>query len=273
MRLLSVVSVAAVASIALIQSASAADMPAGAPVYKAPGLIAPTWTGFYVGGNVGYGRDSNTANVSGVASDPAVAPFLAFFLASGGITQSLDPSAHGFVGGGQIGYNWQVKPDWLVGVEADIQGSGIKGTDTGIATPQFLDVSTTSVGKKLDWFGTVRVRAGVLVDPSLLLYGTGGFAYGKTEISFSTADVTSGCIVGATICADNSGTRIHGGWTVGGGIEAMVARHWTVRAEYLYVDLGEQTLEAPSSTAPITFSATGKFQENIVRIGANYLFN
>src|ERR1700731_2636205 len=131
------------ASVAWIAAASfgaavAADLPLA---YKAPvrAVPAPTWTGFYVGGNVGYGWDSGSSSVSALSTDPALAPALAAILAAGSYPTSLSPSAQGVIGGGQIGYNWQLPSPWLIGLEADLQGSGIKGADRQTGSPAFFD--------------------------------------------------------------------------------------------------------------------------------------
>jgi outer membrane immunogenic protein len=96
------------------------------------------------------------------------------------------------------------------------------------------------------------------------LYGTGGFAYGQTEASFSTVGTAA------------SATSTRTGWTAGAGFEIMVAPHWTVRGEYLYVDLGTQSLTGATSSpffaAPVTFTSTTQFRENVLRAGFNYTF-
>src|ERR1700738_2922986 len=138
-------------------AAVAADLSAA---YKAPvKAIAPavSWSGFYLGGNVGYGWDSgSTTGISAAATDPAVAPALAALVGAGGYPATLSPSAQGVIGGGQIGYNWQLPSPWLIGLEADLQGSGIKGSDSQTRSPAFFDTISTGVTKSIDWFGTVR---------------------------------------------------------------------------------------------------------------------
>ncbi len=189
--------------------AHAADL---APTYKAPvKAFAPvqTWDGFYVGGNVGYDWSTGSTGISALSTDPALAAPLAAFIAAGSFPTSLSPSAKGVIGGIQAGYNWQVAPQWLVGL-----------------------ATSTTVTKGIDWFGTVRGRVGVLVAPQWLLYGTGGFAYGRTKSSFSTTDVTSGCGVGLTICASGASSGTSTGWTAGAGTEVMFAPNWSFKAEY-----------------------------------------
>ena len=242
------------------------------------GDAAPSWSGFYAGANIGYGWGSGDVGVLPVA--PAVIPpdfpdiqqFIDALRASGSFPTSLSPSEHGFTGGGQVGYNWELPSNWVVGIEADLQASGMKDSDTQGRTPQFFDETSTTVSKKVEWFGTVRGRAGYLVNPDWLIFATGGIAYGKTNLGFSVTDVTSGCIANATICTDQNDSGVHFGWTAGAGVEAMLASNWSVKAEYLYVDLGERSFNATTNT-PVEFKVSAKYHEQIMRIGLNYHFN
>jgi outer membrane immunogenic protein len=255
-------------------AAVAADL---SSAYKAPvKAIAPVanWNGFYVGGNVGYGWDSgSTTGISAAATDPALAPALAAMVGAGAYPATLSPSAQGVIGGGQIGYNWQLPSPWLIGLEADLQGSGIKGSDSQTRSPAFFDTISTGVAKSIDWFGTVRGRAGFLATPQWLLYGTGGLAYGQTKSSLTTTDLTGGCVLNATLCANGASSGVVAGWTAGAGAEAMLAPNWSVKLEYLYVDLGRRSMAIPASTIPVVFSTSTAFREQIVRVGFNYHFN
>jgi len=251
--------------------AAAADL----PVYKVrPPAPVWSWTGFYAGANVGYGWDQRDVGLALGTTDPATfGGFIDALAASGSVPQSLSPSARGAIGGLQIGYNWQVGSIWLFGLEADIQASGIKGSETRTQFPQFFDPTTSGVEKKLDWFGTLRIRFGVLATPSLLFYATGGLAYGKTEISFNTADAF-GCIPNGTLCANGTSSGVKVGWTVGGGIEALMWNNWTLKAEYLYLDLGSRSVDIPAFTIPaIVYTPSTDFREHVVRVGVNYHFN
>jgi outer membrane immunogenic protein len=266
---------ASVACIALLAAGAAMAADLSLPTRKAPiaaPAAAPNWSGFYIGGNFGAGRDQNDATVTGASTDPALDPFLAFFLAAGAVPTSPSAAADGGFGGGQIGYNWQIDPHWVLGAETDFEWSRIKGSDSQTPTPFGFDLATWSVSKKLDWFGTVRARAGFLVDPSVMFYATGGYAYGRTTMSYSTADITNGCLANAFICGAASSSGISNGWTAGGGVEAMLTQHLTMKAEYLYVDLGGRTVNDPTNT-PLVFSASSQFHEQTVRVGLNYLFN
>jgi outer membrane immunogenic protein len=257
-------------------AAVAADLPAAyrPPVKAVVAPPAPSWTGFYIGGNVGYGWDSRSTGISAISTDPALAPALAAVLAAGSYPTSLSPSAKGVIGGGQVGYNWQLASQGLIGIEADLQGSGIKGSANQVLSPAFFDTTSTGVTKSIDWFGTVRGRVGLLVTPQWLLYATGGFAYGQAKSSFISTDVTSGCLPGGTFCAAGASSGIRTGWTAGAGAEAMLSPNWSVKVEYLYLDLGAPTVSIPSSTIPaIVFSTSTPFREQIVRVGVNYHFD
>jgi outer membrane immunogenic protein len=256
-------------------AAVAADLPAA---YKTPvkAVVAPvpTWTGFYIGGNVGYGWDNRSSGISAASTDPTLAPALAAILAAGSYPTSLSPSAKGVIGGGQVGYNWQLASQGLIGLEADFQGSDIKGSAGQTLSPALFDMTSTGVTKSIDWFGTVRGRVGLLVTPQWLLYATGGFAYGQAKSSFNTTDLTGGCIPAATLCATGASSSVRTGWTAGAGAEAMLTPNWSVKVEYLYVDLGSSATSIPAATLPaIVFGTSTVFREQIVRVGLNYHFD
>jgi outer membrane immunogenic protein len=259
-------------------SALAADLPARTYT-KAPVMVDPgyNWTGFYAGGNIGYswGRSSDTSTFTNGAG--------AVLSTSTG-SSNLD----GVVGGGQAGYNWQMQ-NWVWGLEADIQGTDERGSrdiscPTGICTPGtippgfFALVIVTpgaavaaSLNQKIDWFGTVRGRAGVLVDSKVLLYATGGLAYGE---------VKSSEIVGGVAGFSSTSTNV--GYTVGAGVEGVIGGNWTAKLEYLYVDLGRvsgafgTTIPAfgagvvPSGTLTSYYSS--RITDNVLRVGVNYKF-
>jgi outer membrane immunogenic protein len=263
---------AAVASISAT-SALAADLAAKAPAYtKAPAYVEPifNWTGFYVGGNLGYswGNSDNTAVLSRFDTG-AVLP-------NG--TVLSNNHVDGVIGGGQFGYNWQIT-NWLVGFEADIQGSGQRGSSliTCVGCADDGTNITTNLTQKLDWFGTVRGRVGVLATPSVLLYATGGLAYGDVKVSGSVTGNNAGGNPLTITLAGASSTRT--GWTAGAGVEGVIGGGWTAKLEYLYMDLGtlsggpEQLtgiLVNPRRNAGIAYSSS--FTDNIVRAGVNYHF-
>jgi outer membrane immunogenic protein len=252
--------------------AQAADMlvkaPLPAPVYN--------WSGWYVGINGGGAWSSSESDTFSGAG-----PFAPFFFASNEFPTSLSSSSKGGFGGLQTGYNWRLSPSWLVGVETDIQLSNYAGTAIATPSPSSLLLPfTTQVSQQSTWFGTLRARLGWLATQTLLVYGTGGLAYGQTETSFSTVPVgfTLGtCAATGPTCALGTGSSNKSGWAAGGGLEWMFAPHWTLRAEYLYLDLGSQSVSAApfplGSTAFVTsFTASSTFHENIARAAINFGF-
>jgi outer membrane immunogenic protein len=117
--------------------------------------------------------------------------------------------------------------------------------------------------KDIPWFGTVRGRLGFLPTDHILLYATGGLAYGEARVS--------GTVTAPRLGAANfNAADIKVGWTAGGGIEAALIDSWTVKLEYLYLDLGTVALNTTALGAPLTSSA--RIHDNIVRAGLNYRF-
>jgi outer membrane immunogenic protein len=269
------VSTCAVAFLATAGSAVAADLPR-APVYKAP-IVAPVplWTGFYLGVNVGYswGRSETTGTLSSSTTG--------LLLATGASKFDMN----GVVGGGQIGYNWQLN-NWVLGIEADIQGSAQKGSTsflcpvggctalTGINPPIAGPAVGTTFNQSLDWFGTVRGRAGVLVTPDWLLYATGGLAYGDVA-----TNGTISTIAAVPVAASFSTNSTQVGWTVGAGLEGRLGGNWTGKIEYLYMDLGTVNGGPLVTTIPalgggfVTGNFSSKITDNILRVGVNYQFH
>jgi outer membrane immunogenic protein len=227
--------------------ALAADMPTKAPVYKAADPVF-NWTGFYIGGQVGYGwGDSFQCFSCGTAA--------------AGATNRYNIS--GAVGGGTAGYNWQLNPNWVVGVETDLSFANIKGTGHTSASFGCLNnLGTDACNTSIDWFGTVRGRIG-FASNNVLYYGTGGWAYGRIKADI---DRCAGTAVG------DCGSGQANGWAAGGGIEYAFARAWSAKIEYLRVDLGKVVYSnaAGSGCAGINCSADAKF--NVVRVGLNYRF-
>ena len=294
---------AAVAFAIFSGSAFAADLPnRKAPPYIPP-PPPPLWTGFYVGLNAG-GTWSASNSVT-VSSAPAFAnPLLLvntvpFVVASAaGATGILNTgNAGGFLGGGQIGYNWQFANVFVAGLEADIQGvassrSSVAGvTNTFSANFPALPVITgINTSKSLDYIGTVRGRIGWLFTPTLLVYGTGGLAYGgvNSQTGIFQQWVGAGSVGAPYLTTGNfSDTRV--GWTAGGGLEWMFLPNWSAKVEYLYYDLGSVSYSAgalnnivvpPGGVVPtgaVWSSAVSqtsvRFDGHIVRAGVNYHFN
>lgn len=264
----------AVASIALgTASVQAADL--AAHYTKAP-VMAPAynWTGFYVGANVGgqWGSADPTtstiwtpAGYFGTSSVPAINAVGAQGINSASVT-----------GGFTAGYNWQAN-NAVLGLEGDINYFGFKGSASGSAIYPCCAPDTFTVNSSVsaDWLATIRGRIGFLAAPAWLIYGTGGAAISEVKGNFTFTDTFFG---GAAESGAIRGTRI--GWTAGVGTEYAVGGGWSLKAEYLYVDLGRATatstnLVAFAGTTPSpsnVFTHSIDLKSNIVRVGANYKF-
>jgi outer membrane immunogenic protein len=261
----------------LTTSAMAADLAVKAPPIPP---VVYDWTGFYIGLNLGYswGRSSDQSTLTNFPLG------LTYF------TNTDRARMDGVVGGAQAGYNWQVT-NWVLGIEEDIDGTGQRATrnftcPTGVctpATPTFTFVPGIGVfpgvpipgpavpfamTQRLDWFSTIRGRVGYLVTPKVLLYGTGGFAFGQVS--------SSETIAGAPFGFTANDTRY--GWTAGAGIEGIIAPNWTARLEYLYIDLGTSsgsflTAIPANPVGVINSNFSSHITDNILRVGVNYTFN
>lgn len=238
------------------------------PVYKASPNAAPyyNWTGFYIGGNVGYGVSNNPFDIAAANNNAA------FLTGTGVVPTSLKTDARGVLGGAQAGYNQQIG-QWVVGLEADIQGSDIHGGDSRLLTgaPFKIPVSlTTMADTKVDWFGTARGRIGYAFD-RLLVYGTGGLAYGHVV---STGNVTLGAPApfSATALGTSDGYKI--GYVAGGGIEYALYQNWRIGVEALYVDLGnaDSTMGATVGGANFALANRQPLQFGIARAKVNWSF-
>src|SRR6202451_2554964 len=186
----SLISIFACAGFSLAASglALAADMGVRAPPPPAPVL---SWTGFYVGGNIGYSWGSARGDLNA----PAISIFSGLGVLPTSFSEALKPK--GVIGGGQFGYDYQINPTWVVGLEADLQASdeyargsqnASRGgtTGPGITGLTSSNVATTFEGR-ISWFATARRRGGVMQPPTTLLYGTGGLALGGVKVSGSGA--------------------------------------------------------------------------------------
>jgi outer membrane immunogenic protein len=252
--------------------ASAADM-----ALKARPVVATvySWTGFYVGvSGGGIWNDPNlTVDVSGPAG-PNSTP------AQNAIAHSLGDRSVSWLVGGQAGYNWQMDNKLVLGVEADISGTDLNTAQsitnlTPIIGRGPKDI-TTFGSQHLDYFGTVRARVGYAGVSNLLMYATGGLAYGGGNATFGVASATG---FGAgpipfNIVARDSSVRV--GWTVGAGAEVALASfgpNWSVKGEYLYYDMGRDHLVVSHTLAPppgFTASTDAEFRGSLIRVGLNY---
>lgn len=290
------------AVILLPNLASAADLATikGPP----PAPPAPMWKGFYVGLNAG-GIWSN-----GGSAEVSTYPIASSLTGSNTNANSVfwtslnGPinigSTNGFIGGGQLGYNWQpgyLNNNLVAGFEADIQGVVATGNTTR-AVNNIWPISTggtvwnsLNANGNMNFFGTVRGRIGYLAMPNLLLFGTGGLAYGNVSYSVNLAQYgfNSGGVANQVAFANANNANVQVGWTAGGGAEWMFMPNWSAKVEYLYYDLGSTDLilnsyagRLGSGTGAVVSSSTGAWTAssinprvtgNLVRAGVNYHFN
>ena len=232
---------AALSLLALGSAAAAADLP---PAPQLPPLdAAPAWTGFYAGLNVGgaFGSSRNAFSIAGFG------------------LPTFNTPLQGVVGGGEAGYNWQTGP-WVLGLEANFEGSGLSGSRTAPCLPPLCGALAASYTQKLPWFGTLRPRVGYALG-NWLLYATGGGALGQVDTSATAA-------IGSFV-ANNKRSQTRGGWTLGGGLEVALAPGWSAKIEYLYLDLGSHTTTY-LATPPI--SNASRFSANVITAGVNYHF-
>jgi outer membrane immunogenic protein len=250
---------AALCATALVSTADAADLAARAPMYtKAPAAQVYDWTGFYIGGNVGYAHNhmsasDETLTQGGVATQPAV----------GGSSDG-----NGFTGGGQIGYNYQLGQT-VLGVEGDFNYIGAKDSTT--FNPAGGPISETSTFKS-DWFATIRGRVGYTFG-AFMPYLTGGVAFMHT-----TANVTLSA-AGVPLGFNASDDHVAVGYAVGAGLEYAIDKNWSIRGEYLHMGFGGQDYDGTGdltmggATASIGAHAHVKSDYDIARIGVNYRFH
>ncbi len=241
------------ACLSVVSPVLAADIarpppPTPAPYYAPPPVPVYNWGGFYFGINGGYGfaNGSRTVTLSGNA------------FVDGTGTES--GHLNGFVGGGQIGANWQ----WdavVLGIEADFQGTAQSNTEN--VGCGFDCIVTEDI--KIPWFATARARAGIAID-RILVYGTGGAAW--MNVSDKLTAAAGG--VSATLL-DLSTTKV--GWTAGAGVEVALAQNWTARVEYLFMDVTPSISgTVPSAIGGGTITENGAIKDNVVRAAVNFKF-
>ncbi|HYJ86029.1 MAG TPA: outer membrane protein [Pyrinomonadaceae bacterium] len=246
----------------LSYGAFAADLPRQRDVgYTAPPAPVATWTGYYIGGNIGYGwgRTENDATVVGLP--PVLFGLSTASLARGDRDRQ---DINGVIGGFQSGYNWQAG-SWVMGLESDLQASGQKSDalycNLGGTT---CAVASLSASHKLSWFGTARSRIGFLFTPGTLIYGTGGVAYGQVKSDYNFT-------LGGVPFASANFKDVKAGWTAGAGVEFAFASNWSAKLEYLYIDLGDS--EVTVNVAGVGARVQRSFTEHVGRLGLNYRFD
>jgi outer membrane immunogenic protein len=246
-------STALTTSMALISGAAvAADMPVKAPVYAPPF----SWSGCYIGGNVGgaWGDIDQTVSFPGFIAIP------------------LSGRSSSAIAGGQLGCNWQYTPNWVFGIEGDINWLHLKRSHDFDFRPNGEDVAGSQT-TKLRWLTTVRARLGYAWDRSLL-YVTGGLAGG--DVKSSTSAVAAENTGGAFSDFSGSTSDVRWGWTVGAGYEYAFTRTISGKLEYLHFDLGNVNYPVARVSGQLnlpTGTASAKVSGDLVKVGINVKLN
>lgn len=243
-------------ALAILVTASPA-MAVKAPKRAPPIVPVYNWTGLYVGGNAGWGFASANGTSGLLNPDP---------LEHGGGSSSL--SWNGFIGGGQIGYNWMVSRNIVLGIEADLSGTTLKGNGVGVSAD-----GTSYKTFSINPVGTVRGRIGYASD-NWLFYGTGGGAYEHAYLTNTQGPCGHGdpaCLPPSPVplgAMDSDALNLFG-WTAGAGVEVGITSNWTAKLEYLYMYFPSFNYANP------VFNRVTNATENlsIVRLGVNYKFN
>lgn len=242
-----------------------------APIAAKAQQASHNWTGFYAGLHAGGGWGDN--DVDAGCNDPTgsidFSPNCSAAIAARAFETDYSTDLSGFIGGGQVGYNFQTG-NVVFGLEADISWTSIDGSDSAStnATAVFF-AENSRVSQDLEWLGTVRGRIGYATG-NWLLFATGGLAYGEVDARYSLSVPASG------FSFKDSDSSVETGWTVGGGAE-MAFGQWSLKGEYLFYDLGDQDLSKQlvfnGVTLPGKFESDYETQGHIARIGLNYHFD
>jgi outer membrane immunogenic protein len=256
-------------------------MPVKTMPVKAPVVAPYNWTGWYAGLNAGYSWGNSNSDAS-FATFPGGVPIVA----PAGSNTSASSKLTGAIAGLQGGYNWQ-NGSWVVGLEGDIQWSGQKGTSDflcaavapagGPCLPGFTFIpagvtgASLSLDQKLQWFGTLRGRVGILPTPTWLLYATGGLAVGGIKTDATLTGHTN-AVASVPLVSTASSSTSKAGWTIGVGVEGFIMGDWTGKIEYLYVDYGSVSGNVTNLPAGFQASWSSHITDNIVRVGVNKHF-
>ncbi len=203
-------------------------------------------------------------------SSPRTPFYAPFFLASGAPT-TLAGNPQGFIGGITYGSNYQFDR-MVLGFDSDFSYTDIKASQAFNGTILGIPF-TANASQRLNWFGTSRVRGGVLLSDNILLYATGGLASGRIEASSSNiVPIAGGCLL-AGACPSGSISKNLWGWAVGGGVE-VASGPWQFRAEYLHYDLGTVSYLARDFVVPLaSINNSVKVSGDMVRGAITYRFN
>jgi outer membrane immunogenic protein len=255
---------ASAGAVALTGSAAfAADLPSRAPppVYLPPPPIF-TWTGIYIGGQIGYawGTGSNNFN----EFDPFTGT--AFATSAGG-------TPNGVIGGAHVGYQYQFN-QLVLGLEGTVDGTSLRNNAVA-SLPFFGGRFNVNASTNADVQGSIRGRLGVAWDRALI-YATGGVAFGGFNTNFS---VNGNAADGTPFFASNSFSNTRVGWTVGGGIDYAVTNNWSIFAEYRYTNFGSIRNDLFPGLANFDGFLGGRLnggreiRQNQVQVGFSYKFD
>ena len=241
-----------------------ADLPVKAPAMAPVEPVAPSWTGFYIGGDLGAAWRSNS-NMT--FSDPNTPTVIA--LAPHSFTGGSDAR---FLGGVHGGYNWQFDPRWVLGAEADASWTDAKAN--GAVSPlqtngglTFLQPSSLTMSENVRWLASVRGRLGFVAWTNTLLYATGGVAWQNVDYNGAVA-------LPGTPTASTSFSKTNTGFVVGGGVEWQAMPHVLLRAEYLFYGFNQSSTASAlliGETVPVNFGWSSS-NIQVVRAGASYKF-
>lgn len=259
-------------------TAGAADLANRKLAPVAPTMAAYSWNGFYVGVNAGYAWTQNSTHYSYRLGDNPGPDDIAEFNAAGLVPQGFRGNRGGFIGGGQVGYNYQTGA-LVLGIEADFQYLDVKRrSNQATSFTDGADSSTivTAAESGVEWLGTVRARAGVAFDRTLI-YATGGLAYGRltNRTSITATGMVDNVAYAGAWRGSKGDTRV--GWTIGAGVEYALTQNVTLKAEYLYYDLGRTSYAISGGSSDPTegfLGGTARHKEtgSIARAGLNWKF-
>jgi len=253
------------------------------------------WSGFYLGGNAGYWT-SQVNRVVTTASPSYINPTFSYGASNiaNALAQMLanhvSLDSYGFIGGGQVGYNYQYSRRVLLGL--DIALDGLTNSNNTYAlqkTVNLVDFDEEYVGalaikQSINYLGTVSTRLGYLYRPTFLVYGTGGFAYGN--VTLNTAWLTNeslGSAVYPTIATQNNVSQTAFGWTTGGGVEWLFKPNFSAKIEYIYYCLNNLNTSVTFTQTQISSGSAIPWASAIantalsvavgtIRVGINYHF-
>jgi outer membrane immunogenic protein len=248
---------ASVGAIAIAGSAFAAE-----PLPPPPPPPIFSWTGLYLGVQVGYAWDQDSITSTSAVPTTATVPTHLF-------VSSLSDSPDGVIGGLHLGYNLQIN-QWVAGIEGTVDGTSATETRFGaLGFASALGVPHSPILATLNEYsavqGSIRLRAGIAFD-RVLLYATGGAAFAGISTDYST---------GTPVFLQESDSKTRSGWTVGGGIQYAVTNNWSIRAEYRYSDFGH-TIDYPFAVLISPFdllSVQHHVTQNQVQFGISYKFD